>query len=71
MAFTSADLDALDRAIASGTLRVRFSDGREVTYQSLDAMLRARAVIAGGLAPASDPAQRPGGVTVAEWGGGG
>jgi roadblock/LC7 domain-containing protein len=45
MAWTSADLERIDTAIASGTLSVRFSDGRMVTYQSTEAMLRARAVI--------------------------
>ena len=45
MAWTQTDLDVIDAAIASGTLSVRFSDGRMVTYQSLDAMLKARAVI--------------------------
>lgn len=45
MAWTSADLDRIDTAIASGTLSVRFSDGRMVTYQSTEAMLRTRAVI--------------------------
>lgn len=42
MATTQADLDALDEAIASGTLQVRFAD-RQVTYRSLDEMLRIRA----------------------------
>lgn len=50
MAWTQEQLDALDAAIASGTLAVRFADGRMVTYQSIDAMLKARAVMASGIA---------------------
>lgn len=41
MAFTQDQVTALEKAIASGTLRVSYSDGvgtREVTYQSLSAM---------------------------------
>jgi RecB family exonuclease len=41
MALTSADLDALDKAIASGTLEVEF-DGRRQKFQTTDALIRAR-----------------------------
>lgn len=41
MALTQSDLDALDRAIASGTLSVEF-DGRKMTYQSTSQMIAAR-----------------------------
>lgn len=41
MAFTQAQLDALDEAIASGSKRVRYAD-KEVEYNSLDDMLRLR-----------------------------
>jgi len=41
MALTKADLDALDLAIASGTLEVEF-DGRRQRYQTTDAMIKAR-----------------------------
>lgn len=34
MAFTQTDRDTVAAAIATGALRVRFADGREVTYQS-------------------------------------
>jgi len=44
MAFTSADLDAINSAIASGAKRVRFQT-HEVEYQSVAEMLRARDVI--------------------------
>jgi hypothetical protein len=39
MAWTQADLETLRAAYAGGTLRVRFSDGREVTYPSADDLL--------------------------------
>jgi hypothetical protein len=42
---TTADLAALDQAIASGYLKVRYED-KEVTYQSIDQMLKARAFAA-------------------------
>jgi hypothetical protein len=40
MAYTSQDLENLQQAIAEGVYRVRFSDGRELTYRSLDEMRR-------------------------------
>lgn len=42
MAYTQAQLTELETAIASGVLTVRHSDGRSVTYQSLDAMRKQR-----------------------------
>ena len=42
MAYTQQQLEELEEAIASGTLTVRHSDGRSVTYQSLDAMRKLR-----------------------------
>jgi cysteine synthase len=44
MAFTSADLTAIEKAIATGTLRVRF-ENREVQYQTITELLKARDVI--------------------------
>lgn len=44
MAFTQAQLDAVETAIASGELKVMF-DGREVIYRSIDDLLKARDVI--------------------------
>ncbi len=41
MAFTQAQLDALESAIAQGALEVQYSDKR-VRYRSLDEMLRLR-----------------------------
>lgn len=49
MAWTQADLDNLDAAIATGARIVRYQD-REVTYQSTQSMLNVRAMIAQALA---------------------
>lgn len=49
MPWTQADLDAINEAIASGASRVRFADGREVTYRSLADMRSVRDEIAGAL----------------------
>lgn len=46
MAFTIADLTALDEAIANGTKEVRIN-GRSKVYQNLDQMLKARDYISG------------------------
>ena len=44
MAFTQAQLDALETAIASGTLEVKTGD-KSVRYHSLDEMIKLRDVI--------------------------
>jgi len=54
MAFTSADIDAIDRAIASGELRVRIGE-RDVTYRSIDELLTARDQVAAVLAASATP----------------
>jgi hypothetical protein len=41
MAFTQTQLDALDTAIAGGTLTVEY-DGKRITYRSLSEMLKLR-----------------------------
>lgn len=41
MAYTTAQLETIEGAIASGTLRVEI-DGRVVVYQSLDALIKLR-----------------------------
>jgi hypothetical protein len=51
MAFTSTDLDAVNAAIASGELTVRHN-GREVTYRSVDELLKAKRTIEADLAAA-------------------
>jgi hypothetical protein len=35
MAYQQSDLTALEAAIALGAIKVRYADGREVTYRSL------------------------------------
>lgn len=45
MAFTQAQIDAIDRAIASGELEVEFDDKR-VKYRSMNELMQARAFIA-------------------------
>jgi hypothetical protein len=49
MSITSADLDALDRAIASAELEVDI-DGRRVRYRSTQELIAARAHLASVLA---------------------
>jgi hypothetical protein len=44
MAFTQAQLDALEEAIASGSLSVQYGD-KKITYQSQAEMLKARDLI--------------------------
>lgn len=56
MAFTQADVDALDAAIKSGELSVRFRD-REVTYRSLDDLIKARRYV-GAKVAATPPGPR-------------
>lgn len=46
MAFTNDQLAALDRAIASGVTTVTTSDGKSVTYRSMEELLSVRAVVA-------------------------
>jgi len=45
MAWTQTDLDRIERAIATGTLEVRTSDGRRLIYRSVEELLKAKAVI--------------------------
>ena len=49
MSWTQTQIDAIEAAIASGELTVRFGD-RAVTYRSMDELLQARAVIRESLA---------------------
>lgn len=49
MPWTPQQLDAIETAIASGELTVRFGD-RTVTYRSMDELLQARGVIKEALA---------------------
>ncbi len=52
MPWTQQQLDAIETAIASGELTVRFGD-RTVTYRSMAELLQARAVIKESLAAES------------------
>jgi hypothetical protein len=57
MAFTQQNLDAIENAIATGTLSVEYN-GKRVTYRSMSDLMRARDVIKSELAkqqPASTP----------------
>ncbi len=49
MSFTQAQLDALDVAIASGTLRVTY-DGKTIEYRSMADLRTARRLVAEGVA---------------------
>ncbi|MCW2406173.1 hypothetical protein M2336_002802 [Sphingobium sp. B1D7B] len=40
MALQQSDIDALKSAIATGATRVRYPDGREIQYRTLDEMQR-------------------------------
>ena len=55
MAYTSedvaADLAELRSKINQGVLKARFSDGREITYRSLDEMRRIEQAMAAEVAP--------------------
>lgn len=53
MAFTQTDLDNINAAIAVGELTVRSANGTQVTYRSMDDLLKARATIQSDLAAAS------------------
>lgn len=50
MAWTSTDVTALEAAIKIGARQVRHSDGRMVTYHSLDEMMRLLEAMKNGVA---------------------
>ena len=56
--WTSADLAALDKAIATGALKVRFADNREVVYRSLSDMWSIRREMVAALSGGVDTAPR-------------
>jgi hypothetical protein len=56
--WTAADIARLERAIASGVLTVRFSDGRTVTYQSVDDLIKALALVKQEVAALTTPTDR-------------
>lgn len=58
MAFTSTDLDRIERAIATGELTVTV-DGETVTYRSVSDLTKARDMIRGALESSGQIAARP------------
>lgn len=77
MAFTSADIDTIDRAImalvqGARSAEVRFADGRTVKYTeaTLPQLRELRSFVAQQVAGTiinQDPAQMSGGVSYADW----
>jgi len=61
MSFSEADLDAINKAIASGTTRVKYQD-KEVEYRSLADLERIRDTISDTLAGSEGGIKRPIGV---------
>lgn len=57
LAFTQNDLDTLDAAIASGVLKVKYKD-KEVTYASMDDLLKARALVLKSLGKTTNESNR-------------
>lgn len=53
MPYTTADLAAIDAAIASGELDVRTADGKRVVLRSMTELLQARAAISAEIASTS------------------
>lgn len=58
MAFTQADVDAMQVAIGSGVRKVTFADGRSTEYQNLADMLAALKVMRDDVAKAGNAATR-------------
>lgn len=54
MAFSQAQLDAIEEGIAAGTTSVSY-EGKSVSYRSLDEMLRIRGIIRAALGLTSLP----------------
>ena len=52
--FTMEDVAALKRAIATGVMKVRYADGREVTYRSQAELERALVMVEREAKPASE-----------------
>lgn len=53
MAWEQADLDKLKRMVTSGVRAVTFSDGRNVTYRTLEELKQAIAMVAAELGVAA------------------
>jgi hypothetical protein len=57
MALTQTDLDAINTAIASGELTVRSTNGSQVTYRSMDELIKARDLAKADIAAAQPTAR--------------
>lgn len=55
MAYTQADLEKVEKAIAKGALTVRDSDGKSITYRSMDELKSARDIIKKALSTVKRP----------------
>lgn len=55
MALTQTDLDSINAAIASGELTIRSSDGKQVTYRSMEELRIARGIAEADIAAAASP----------------
>jgi hypothetical protein len=64
MAFDQAQLDALDAAIASGELTVKYN-GKEITYRSINELVRARNIVMGQLSPGNH--RRGASIGIVDW----
>ncbi len=53
MAWTQTDLDAIEAAMVTPEMRVRFQDGREVQYRTMAELLSARDAIKSSLSASS------------------
>ena len=58
MALSQSDVDAIKAAIVSGVRRVKFADGREVEYRTVDEMKQALALAEADVAAASGNSAR-------------
>jgi len=47
MAFTQADIDKIDKAIANNVLEITYSDGIKIKYPGISGLKKARAFISG------------------------
>lgn len=56
--WTAADVIVLQQAIVKGERRVRFSDGREVEYRSIDELMTALSLVDQAVANVTTPVQR-------------
>ena len=58
MAWTQTELDAIDAASASGELTVQHSDGRRITYRTVQELKAARAMVSAEVNPPTVASQR-------------